>query len=179
MLAKLKNWSQKPLFRIGAAVMLVLILGGSAGGLYLTQVPPPQPIQFPHQVHVGLGVPCLYCHPGATSGPVAGLPSSAKCWGCHQQITKKSAELDKLASFVSQAKPIPWVPVAIQPDFVHFNHRPHLTAGLNCENCHGDLSKMITAQPQRGQNMGWCLECHTRMRPQKFTRLSDCVTCHY
>ena len=181
MMDRVKNLWQKPLFRIGIAVVLLVILGGAAGGVYLAQRPPQQPINFPHKTHVALGVPCLYCHPGAASGPVAGLPSSGKCWGCHQQIlsTQKNPEIVKLADFVHNDVQIPWVPVAIQPDFVHFNHRPHIAAGLNCEDCHGDVSKMTTARPLAGQNMGWCLDCHKRKAPEKFTLLSDCATCHY
>jgi hypothetical protein len=140
---------------------------------------PAQPINFPHSVHAGLGVQCLYCHPGATTGPVAGLPTTGKCWGCHQQIKGQSTELDKLSAAVRSNTPISWVPVAIQPDFVHFIHRPHLAAGLNCETCHGDVSKMTVAQPQKYQNMGWCLDCHKRIDPKNFQKLSDCATCHY
>jgi hypothetical protein len=176
---KVQSLLKRPIVRIGLGLLLLLILAGAAGGVYLTQTVPPQPIQFPHSVHVGRGVQCLYCHTGATTGPVAGLPSSGKCWGCHQQITKESAELDKLAEFVRSNKPIPWVPVAIEPDFVHFNHRPHVAAGVACETCHGNVGEMLTAQPQSGQNMGWCLTCHKQMRPEKFGRLSDCSICHY
>ena len=176
---KLTALWKRPIFRILLGVFLLLVLAGAVGGIYLTQVPPDQPIQFPHNFHVGVGAPCLYCHPGAASGPVAGLPSSGKCWGCHQQIAKKSPELLKLAGYIERNEPIPWVPVAIQPDFVHFNHQPHITAGVDCKTCHGDLTEMTTAEPQRGQNMGWCLDCHQKMRPQDFTRLGDCATCHY
>jgi len=75
-----------PLVHIGLAVMLLIVLSGAGWGLYQTQIPPPQPIAFNHQLHIGLGVQCLYCHPGAWRGPSAGLPTQAKCWGCHQQI---------------------------------------------------------------------------------------------
>lgn len=170
---------QRPIVRIGVAVVLLIILGGAVGGYYLTQTPPQQPIAFPHNIHVGLGAQCLYCHPGAQWGPTAGLPSTERCWSCHQQIQKQSPELDKLASYAQKNEPIPWVPVAIQPDFVHFNHRPHIAAGINCETCHGDVSTMKVAEPQHGQNMGWCLDCHKNMAPDQFTRLSDCSTCHY
>jgi hypothetical protein len=170
---------QRPLFRIGLGVILLLILGGAVGGIYLTQIPPEQPINFPHSTHIGLGAQCIYCHPGVTWGPDAGLPSSSKCWGCHQQINQKSPDLEKLKSYVMKNETIPWVPVAIQPDFVHFNHQPHIAAGVACETCHGDISKMTVAEPQRGQNMGWCLDCHKKMRPNDFVRLSDCSICHY
>jgi hypothetical protein len=165
--------------RIVAGLAVLVILGGAAGGIILTQTPPEQPIQFPHRTHVGLGASCFYCHPAAAWGPTAGLPSTSKCWGCHQQVQKQSPELAKLADYVKNDKPIPWVPVAIQPDHVHFNHRPHVAAGVKCETCHGDMAQMTVAEPQPRQNMGWCLDCHKRMRLENFTYLSDCSICHY
>lgn len=170
---------QQPGFRIAVGLVLLVILGGAIGGVYFTQIAPDQPIAFPHRTHVGLGVPCLYCHAGAELGPTAGLPSPEKCWGCHQQVQKKSPELDKLAEFVKAGDSIPWVPVAIQPDFVHFAHQPHVTAGVECSSCHGDVTKMTVAEPQKFQNMGWCLDCHKKTAPENFTRLSACETCHY
>ena len=180
MVEKKRSWLAKPAVKAVITVLvLVVVLGGAAGGIYMTQIPPAQPINYIHSTHVGLGAPCLYCHAGAATGPTAGLPSAMKCWGCHQQIKNGSAEITKLADYVHKGIEIPWVPVAIQPDFVHFNHRPHIAAGVNCETCHGDVGKMRTAQPQKGQGMGWCLDCHKKMAPAKFEKLSACETCHY
>lgn len=176
---KRKPLWRRPLFIAAVGFVLLLILGGAGAGLYITQQPPAQPIDFPHSTHVGLGLQCTFCHAAATWGPTAGVPSISKCWGCHQQIQKQSPELDKLASYVEKNEPVPWVPVALQPDFVRFNHSSHIAAGVNCETCHGDVGKMKTAQPQRGQNMGWCLDCHKKMRPENFSHLSDCSLCHY
>jgi hypothetical protein len=176
-----KPWWQRSGVRIGIALVLLVLLGGAVGGgIYLTQTPPEQPIAFPHSFHVGMGADCTYCHTGAALGPSAGLPSNDKCWGCHQQIDKKSPELENLAQYVANNEPIPWVPVAIQPDFVKFNHQPHINAGVTCETCHGNVAQMTVAEPQSGQNMGWCLQCHQTMAPaDKWARLSDCATCHY
>jgi hypothetical protein len=171
---------KKPLVQIGLIVTVMILLTGMAWGIYRTQIPPNQPIQFPHITHINLGVQCLFCHPGALRGPSPGLPTETKCWGCHQQITLRNSEIDKLISYVQQDKPIAWVPVAILPDFVYFSHRPHIAAGLNCENCHGEISQMTVAVPQK-MNMGWCLNCHrTRFKsdPVMLTKLTDCVTCH-
>ena len=177
---KLSSMLKRPLVRIGLGLVLLVILAGAGGGLYLTQTSPAQPIQFPHSVHVGIGAQCLFCHPGAATGPSASLPTTSKCWGCHQQIAPKTPEQEKLKTYGEKNQQIPWVPVAIQPDFVHFNHRPHIAAGVACESCHGDVSKMTVAEhPRIVQNMGWCLDCHKRMRPQDFVRLGDCATCHY
>ena len=171
---------KKPLVQLGLVIVGVLLLAGMIWGIYQTQIPSSQPIQFPHSMHINLGIQCLYCHPGALRGPSPGLPTESKCWGCHQQITVRNSEIDKLVSYVKANQPIPWVPVAILPDFVYFSHRPHIAAGLNCENCHGEISQMTTAVPQK-MNMGWCLNCHKSRfanDPVMLTKLTDCVTCH-
>jgi hypothetical protein len=171
---------KNPFVQIGLGIIGLILLGGFVYGIRQTQLPPPQPIQFPHDQHVSLGIQCLYCHSGALRGDSAGLPTLAMCNGCHQQTKKSNPETDKLAGYVKNSEPIAWVPVAILPDFVYFSHRPHISAGINCENCHGEVGQMATAVPQK-MNMGWCLNCHiTRSSndPVKRIKLTDCVTCH-
>jgi hypothetical protein len=178
---KIKELVRKPLFLTAVGLLALMFLTGAGYGIWTTQQPPPQPIQFNHNLHVGFGVQCLYCHPGAWQQASAGIPTSAKCWGCHQQIPIKNADQQTLADAVASGKPIQWVPVFIQPDYVYFNHRPHIAAGLNCENCHGEISRMTVAQPQKGQNMGWCLNCHREKAAgddEKLAKLIDCATCH-
>ncbi len=167
-------------FQIGSGILFLIILAGIVYGLYLTQTSPTQPIQFPHVKMVSIGVPCLYCHPGALTGQSPGLPTVDKCYACHQQVTKTTADTEKLAAFVKNNEPISWVPVFILPDFVYYSHRPHIAAGLNCEHCHGEIGQETVTQPQK-MDMGWCLNCHrTRYRddPAMLTKLTDCVTCH-
>ncbi len=191
MVKRFMSWLSDPLGRIGLLIAFLAVFSGAAFGLYTTQTAPPQPIQFPHALHVGLEIQCLYCHPGAYRQASAGLPTETKCWGCHQQLSKYAdgtvalpAELQKLKGYVDAGQPIPWVPVAQVPDFVHFNHRPHVAAGLNCENCHGNMAVtgFTVAENPQVMNMGWCLECHrarTAEDPEKRTKLLDCGTCHY
>ncbi|NOZ00162.1 MAG: cytochrome c3 family protein [Chloroflexi bacterium] len=176
--AKIVNFLKQPMVRAVLAIAVLALVGGAAWGAYQTQRLPQQPIEFRHNLHIGLGVQCLYCHPGAWQGQSAGLPTQSKCWGCHQQIDRQTPELDKLAQYVEDGVSIPWVPVALMPDFVYFSHRPHIAAGVNCETCHGDLSKMTVAEPQKGMDMGWCLKCHKELAPEKETKLIDCATCH-
>jgi hypothetical protein len=182
MVEKIKHLLREPLVRVLLLIAFLTVVGGAGWGIYTTQVPPEQPIQFPHKTHIALGVQCIYCHPGAWRQASAGLPTATKCWGCHQQVAKQTPELDKLKQYVANSQPIAWVPVAQVPDFVHFNHRPHIAAGLNCENCHGDMSQLTVAQNPQVMNMGWCLNCH-RARAgddqEKLIRLTDCATCHY
>jgi hypothetical protein len=98
------------------------------------------------------------------------------------QITETSELLKPLVQAVENNEPIQWVPVAIVPDFVHFNHRPHIAAGVNCEDCHGDMTQVTIAENPQVFNMGWCLNCHKEHsvdNPELRTTLLDCGTCHY
>jgi hypothetical protein len=182
MIKRIVDAFSQPLGRIGVLIALLVVLSLGAWGILQTQTEPQQPIQFPHKLHVGLGIQCLYCHPGALRGPSPGIPTETKCWGCHQQIAVQGTELPKLAAYVKNNQPVPWVPVAQVPDFVHFVHRPHIAAGLNCETCHGDLSKMTVYENPQVINMGWCLNCHRQKAkddPVLYAKLTDCGTCHY
>ncbi len=179
MIQKIFGLLKLPFVRVGLLLAGLALVGGALWLFNRTQTPPAQPIEFPHNKHLQWGIQCLYCHPGALRGPSAGLPTQAKCWGCHQQIPQDKPELVKLANYAKNNQEIPWVPVFIQPDFVHFNHRPHIAAGVACQTCHGDMTKETVAKPIARQNMGWCLECHAKQAPEKWTRLSDCSLCHY
>lgn len=170
---------QNPGFRIGGILLMLMVVGGLVAAIFVTQLPPEQPIAFPHRTHIAIGAQCLYCHTGASWGADAGLPTTDKCWGCHQQVEKQSAELDKLAGYVDRGEQIPRVPVAILPDFIHFNHQTHVDSSIQCTVCHGDVPQMTVAEPQTGWTMGWCLSCHQKTGPERFAELSDCATCHY
>jgi len=98
--------------------------------------------------------------------------------GCHNNIKPETPLLQQLDEYARTQDNFEWVPVALMPDFVYFTHQLHLNAGLDCVNCHGDVGKMTTAQPQKYWNMGWCMECHKQMSPDDSVKLSDCSTCH-
>ena len=187
MIKRLLDWLKKPLGLIAVGIAFLALFSLVAYGISLTQTTPEQPVQFPHYKHVGFGIQCLYCHPGAAKGPSAGLPSEAKCWGCHNQIqlTMTSTLLAPLKESVISGTPLQWVPVAQVPDFVQFNHRAHVAAGQNCENCHGDMSvasKVTIYENPQVFNMGFCLNCHQTVAGQNhelLVKLTDCGTCHY
>ncbi len=175
----LPKFLKNPLVWLGALLLLGALAGGAYVGIQAVQAAPPQPFPYVHSVHLQSGIQCIYCHPGVLRGKSAGLPTLQKCQGCHNNIDPAGKPaLEAWADYASKNKTIEWVPVAIQPDFVYFNHNPHIAAGLNCEQCHGDVSKMTVAQSQGDQNMGWCLSCHTRQAPEKQVKLTDCATCH-
>jgi hypothetical protein len=172
-------YKSKRFLSLVGVIVLVVVIGAPLLLLAFTQQPPPQTVPYSHQPHIKAGMSCLFCHVGANSQKTAGLPTRSSCEGCHGNIPAgTNANLKALEKAFEAPAPFKWVPVAIQPDFVYFSHRPHIVAGLNCENCHGDVGNMTYAQPQPRQNMGWCLDCHKTMRPDKFIKLSDCATCH-
>jgi len=185
MIKRLFDWLKQPLGLIALGITFLALFSFAAYGIDSLQQPPKQPIQFPHKTHIALGIQCLYCHPGAASGPAAGIPAQSKCWACHQQIAKTTdpkSELRFLVENVKNNTPLEWVPVAQVPDFVQFNHRVHIAAGQNCENCHGDMSKLTIAENPQLLNMGFCLKCHKKVAGEdheKLVKLSDCGTCHY
>jgi hypothetical protein len=184
MIRNVLEWLNQPMGRIAVLIAALSIFSVVGFVIFTTQQSPLQPIDFPHDRHVNLGVQCLYCHPGPLRGPSAGLPTLTKCWGCHQQmqITNTSERLAPLRDYIANNQEIAWVPVAQVPDFVHFTHRPHIAAGLNCERCHGNMSNVGIAENPQVMNMGWCLDCHkerTANDPEKRTKLTDCSTCHY
>ena len=74
-------------YTLGIAVVLILI----AVGVYFLRASTAdaadqQPIAFNHEVMVQAGVPCLFCHTGATKSAVAGIPSVDRC---HRSATAR------------------------------------------------------------------------------------------
>ncbi len=164
---------------LGLAILILgaLIIGGVLTRLQVYAAPE-QPVAYSHRVHVEAGVQCLYCHPSAIQSPLAGIPSVEKCMGCHKVIKTDSPEIQQIASYYEGGEPIPWVKINTQPDFIYFNHQPHLGAGLNCEACHGNVGQMDITKQFVKMDMGWCLDCHLKQSEEKVGRLADCLACH-
>jgi hypothetical protein len=82
-------------------------------------------------------------------------------------------------------RPIRWTRVTRVPDFVAFDHRPHVAAGVDCQSCHGPVKTMERLRQVESLSMGWCLDCHRRPGPalpagSTITEAStDCAACHY
>lgn len=141
--------------------------------LYSTPV---QPIAFNHKLHLANGMQCTACHAGVTQGPDAGIPSVTFCMACHQVIAADKPEIKKLASYATKGQEPPWQRVYWFHSGAHvrFLHAPHIRRGIDCAQCHGDLSKQTVAVRSKNLTMNFCLSCH------KAKALSvDCVTCHY
>jgi len=161
---------------LGAVLVMLVLVGAYFVFASGARAAPQQPIQFNHQIMVGAGMPCLYCHNGATRSPAAGIPSVQKCMGCHTVIASDRPEVQELAGYWERQEPIPWVRIYQVPRFVFFNHSVHIAAALNCERCHGDVGNMVETYAVVDMNMGWCLDCHNQQ--PNAGQLKDCVVCH-
>jgi hypothetical protein len=135
-------------------------------------------------------IPCLYCHYGAERGRHAGIPPAAVCLNCHRQVLPDHPEVRKLKEAVEGAKPIEWVRVHQLPDHAYFDHKAHVTAGVECQSCHGPVAEMGRVRQQAPLTMGWCLSCHRRgseragggvgaIPAAQANRLTDCAVCHH
>jgi len=149
---------------------------------------PVQPIAFRHTAHAGAAaIGCLYCHAYAERAPVAGIPSMARCQGCHKFVKEDkddptaTAEIQALLPYLEDDRPIAWVRVHRLPDHVFFTHQRHVLSGVACRECHGEVEKMDRVRQVAPLSMGWCLDCHRRKqaeRPLERVHLTDCLTCH-
>lgn len=157
---------------------IILLIAGGYVGMRAARANPDQPLPYSHRVHVENGIQCLYCHSDAARSQMAGIPSVEKCMGCHNIMATENETVQKLARYWEDGQPIPWQPVNIQPEFIYFSHQPHMSAGLNCETCHGNVSEMEEAEKAFQMDMGWCLECHEHQEPERVAYLLDCLACH-
>jgi hypothetical protein len=136
-----------------------------------------QPIAFNHEAHAQNGIQCQFCHAGVRNSFSAGIPSVELCMGCHKAVATDSSEIQKLAGYWERQEAIPWHRVNDLPSFVHFNHSPHIAAGVSCGSCHGDVANMTTAEKVGDMSMGFCLDCHAEQENKD--QLYDCAICHY
>ena len=146
-----------------------------------SQTGPTQPIAFSHQIHAdSLGMSCLYCHYGAAKSPIANLPPVSTCMGCHKMAVTDRPEIVKLTGYFERNEQVPWVEVHKLPSHVKFNHKRHVKAGIQCEQCHGKVQEMKVVYQYASLKMGWCLSCHRQhMNDAKNPATMDCVACHH
>jgi len=209
-----RKWTLVPaFFAIAAAATLLSAYSGASSSQGFSPV---QPVQFPHPVHVQtLGMNCLYCHYSANKSPDPGLPAVGTCMGCHTVVgpnrpamdgkpARVSAEITKLQQIAPPGQPdkwktIPWERIHKVPEYVHFPHMRHVSAGVTCQTCHGPVQNMAQVSQASSLNMGWCVKCHVNgyklsdgllaagdtagakavaNEPPKKARY-DCAICHY
>ncbi len=132
-----------------------------------------QPVEFDHRHHVSdLGIDCLYCHAGAERSAYAGVPPTSLCMNCHNQVWDRAGALAPVRRSYAEDQPIRWRRVHALPDFVFFNHAAHVTRGVGCLSCHGQVGEMARVYQVAPLNMAWCIDCHrhpaSALRPGEF-----------
>lgn len=150
-----------------ALVFLPLIAGATLYAWYQSPyrtkvgLPVPQPIPFSHAHHVGgIGIDCRYCHATAEESAFAGMPATDTCMNCHWQIWTEAPLLEPLRESWRTGIPIQWQRVHVLPDFVFFDHSVHVTSGIGCTTCHGQVDQMPLVWRSETLYMKWCLDCH-------------------
>jgi len=182
MAALFRPWANTAI-RIALVVVALGVVGAvSAPMVYVRTpvwrgqyAPVDQPVEFDHRHHVqDDGIDCLYCHELAMVSATAGIPSTDRCMGCHNQIWNDSPMLEPVRRSYFSGMPIPWNRVHDVPDFVYFNHAVHVNNGIGCVSCHGRVDQMGRVYQVADLTMGWCLNCHRD--PSRFVRPKDRVT---
>ncbi len=185
-------------FFFGLVLVISLLVVGFRGlmnvGVF-EDYHPDQPIAYSHKLHAGdLGIECVYCHNSVEKSKTAGIPTTNVCMNCHKAVsegtTTGTEEIAKIydaagfdpstMSYSGETKPVRWVKVHNLPDHVYFNHSQHVkVGGLDCAQCHGDMTKETTARVMTVEDlnaveeneikftkpvltMGWCIECHSQ-----------------
>lgn len=198
--------SSKPSSKLKIIVPLILVLllvGAGVNALVNVGVnqgyAPKQPIPFSHKLHAGTNnIACMYCHTGVEKSKIASVPSMNVCMNCHSVVKPDSPHIQRLKEMYAKGEAIQWVKVNDLPDHVNFNHKRHVTKGIACETCHGEVKKMDVVRQDKPLLMGWCLDCHRgKTAPEHLERApktsveastgfppggvapTSCYTCHH
>lgn len=127
---------------------------------------PMQPVPFSHKLHAGnLKMDCRYCHSTVESTSFAAIPSTKVCMNCHASIKSESENLRLVVDSYASGKPVSWLKIHDQPDFVFFDHSAHVNHGVGCVSCHGRIDEMDVVHQDQSLSMAWCLECHRNPIP--------------
>ncbi len=156
------------IFIAGAAVWLAATVYRSA---YFTDVGEAreQPVMFSHKHHVnGLGIDCRYCHGSVEVSAYAGIPPTETCMSCHSLVWSDAEMLAPVRQSYSSGESLRWNRVHDLPDFVYFDHSIHVSKGVGCTTCHGQIDQMPLVWKANSLYMEWCLECHRE--PARYVR---------
>jgi hypothetical protein len=139
---------------------------------------------------------CMNCHRLVTASRASVLEE----YGAAEQARRParpvvSGELQKVYDALGlddklqpdpqkEPKPISWVKVHNLPAFACFDHRPHVRAGVACQQCHGPVETMERVRQAADLSMGWCVNCHrdsarTVVAGRAVRPSTDCSVCHY
>lgn len=161
------KWTNSLPLKVGIGLAL---LGGSAlAGVWYYFTPkytrvgykPTQPVAFSHDIHANqLQIDCRYCHNNVDKSWFSNVPAANTCMNCHSVVLKDSPKLELVRQSYSTGKPIEWVQIHKVPDYVYFNHSVHVSRGISCVECHGQVNHMDEVYHAKPLSMSFCLDCH-------------------
>lgn len=129
---------------------------------------PVQPVAYSHKLHAGeLAIDCRYCHASVEVSPVANVPPTSTCMGCHRVVKRDSPALAPIRDSAASKRPMMWVRVHKLPDYAYFAHNAHLAARIGCVSCHGRIDEMEVVTQVEPLSMSWCLDCHRDPAPHR------------
>ncbi len=151
-------------------IVALLVAAGAGGALWILahsgvvtrqHLVLEQPVPFSHDHHVGqIGIDCRYCHTAVEKSSSAGIPPTATCMNCHNQLWTNAQLLEPIRASYKSNQPIKWSRVYDLPEFVYFNHSIHVAKGVACVTCHGPVNRMPLMYQFPPLTMQWCLSCH-------------------
>jgi predicted CXXCH cytochrome family protein len=149
-----------------AKLLLIGLVSGAAWGA----------APFSHRLHLGMGLECLTCHPGAAGSAKVEdnlLPTKQVCLGCHEQMEVPAPPTTNLAKFshalhLKMGDVAPFLAAAID----HKNYfeipggdtlwiRSHLNSHNPCQACHRGMTESESVTRANMPQMPDCLVCHT------------------
>lgn len=139
---------------------------------------------------------CMNCHK-FVSAPFVDVVAEDERATKEKRSPQKivSPEIEKVYKALSLGKdmnrvpgglitPVKWTRIHVNPDFVYFNHSVHVSAGVDCQKCHGEVQTMERVRQVSDLSMGWCVNCHrdvnkTGVAGKRVKAPIDCAACHY
>jgi hypothetical protein len=161
------KWTNSLPLKVG--IGLALLGGAALAGVNYYFTPkytrvgykPTQPVAFSHDIHANqLNLDCRYCHNNVDKAWFSNIPAANTCMNCHSTVLKESPKLELVRQSYTTGKPIEWIQIHKVPDYVYFNHSVHVTRGISCVECHGQINHMDEVYHAKPLSMLFCVDCH-------------------
>jgi hypothetical protein len=160
-----------------------------------TAIFPPQRItvRFNHKWHASsVGVLCVTCHskvPTSESATDSLIPAPTTCDGCHGTDhsnpnavlagTKVRGQCAFCHMGYAPGDGNRVAPLEIPRPNLNFTHKKHISQGIRCVQCHGDVGQLEQASRDSMPRMAGCFGCHQAADSAgPHAAKSACTTCH-
>jgi hypothetical protein len=134
--------------------------------------PETPPARFAHSIHIEEGLACADCH--MADGGQDPAPANVEfCLECHDTPAEGSDGVRAYFASIQTGDGAYAIPSRWASDELRTHHPAHATAGVACEQCHGNPGVGVIAKPRSVPMMNGCIECHTERKVD-----TKCETCH-